>query len=63
MNNEKVTWMKQNNMISDEKSFASKLCATENEHTHLTVLKKKIKIMTRKRRTMINGSNLISACQ
>ena len=33
MSIEKATCMNQSNVISDEKSFASKLRATENEHT------------------------------
>ena len=31
---EKVTKTKQNNMISDEKSFESSACATSKEHMH-----------------------------
>ena len=30
----KVTRMKQNNVISDVKSFESKLCSTAKEHVH-----------------------------
>ena len=31
MSMEKVSWMKQNNTISNENNFSSKLCATDNE--------------------------------
>ena len=32
MNTEKASYVRQNNMISDENIFTSKLCATANEH-------------------------------
>ena len=62
MNMEKVTWTKNNNKISDKKSFASNLCATAKEHIPKG-FEEKIKMTIGKRRTIKNGFNLISAHQ
>ena len=42
MNTEKASYVRQNNMISDENIFTSKLCATANEHAPKGLDKKSI---------------------